>query len=146
VKAGTQAVLDRYGAGIQLTSANIMSITLDSSVAEAFQDVTNASADRERKIYEARTYASNVLPKARGEAQSLVLAAQSDKTQRVAEAVGNATRFLDLLAEYQKAPDVTRSRLYLETMERVLPKVKKHIIDSGRGQSPINLHLGPPAP
>jgi len=91
VKAGTQAILDRYVSGIQLTSASIMTITLDSAVAQAFQDVASASADRENKINEGRTYANNVLPKARGEAQSLVLAAQSYREQRVAEAVGNTT-------------------------------------------------------
>jgi membrane protease subunit HflK len=146
VKAGTQAILDRYVSGIQLTSASIMTITLDSAVAQAFQDVVNASADRENKINEARTYANTVLPKARGEAQSLVLAAQSYREQRVAEAVGNTTRFLELLAEYAKAPDITRSRLYLEAMEKILPRVKKYVIDSEHGRQPINLRLSPPRP
>jgi membrane protease subunit HflK len=146
VKAGTQAILDRYVSGIQLTSASIMTITLDSAVAQAFQDVASASADRENKINEARTYANTVLPKARGEAQSLVLAAQSYREQRVAEAVGNTTRFLELLAEYSKAPEITRSRLYLESMEKILPKVKKYVVDSEQGRQPINLRLSPPRP
>jgi membrane protease subunit HflK len=146
VKAGTQAILDRYASGIQLTSASIMTITLDSAVAQAFQDVASASADRENKINEARTYANTVLPKARGEAQSLVLAAQSYREQRVAEAVGNTTRFLQLLAEYSKAPEITRSRLYLESMEKILPKVKKYVVDSEQGRQPINLRLSPPRP
>jgi membrane protease subunit HflK len=132
--------------GIQLTSASIMTITLDSAVAQAFQDVASASADRENKINEARTYANTVLPKARGEAQSLVLAAQSYREQRVAEAVGNTTRFLELLAEYSKAPGITRSRLYLEAMEKILPRVKKYVIDSEQGRQPINLRLSPPRP
>jgi len=146
VKTGTQALLDRYESGIQLTSANIMAITLDSSVAQAFQDVANASADREKKINDGRSYANDLLPRARGEARSMVLAAQSYKQQRVAEAQGNTTRFLELLAEYQKAPGVTRSRLYLEAMEKVLPKVRKYVIDSERGTNPVQLHLSPPAP
>jgi len=146
VKSGTQAILDRYVSGIQLTSASIMTITLDSAVAQAFQDVANASADRENKINEARTYANTVLPKARGEAQSLVLAAQSYREQRVAEAVGNTTRFLELLGEYSKAPEITRSRLYLEAMEKILPKVKKYVIDSEQGRQPLNLRLSPPRP
>jgi membrane protease subunit HflK len=146
VKTGTQAILDRYQSGIQLTSASIMTISLDGSVAQAFQDVASARADRENKINEARTYANNVLPKARGEAQSMVLAAQSYKEQRVAEAIGNTTRFLGLLAEYEKAPDITRSRLYLEGMEKILPRVKKYVIDSERGRQPINLRLSPPRP
>jgi membrane protease subunit HflK len=146
VKSRTQAVLDRYRSGIQLASANIMTITLDSAVAQAFQDVVSASADRENKINEARTYANNLVPKARGEAQSRVLAGQSYKEQRVAEAIGNTTRFLELLAEYRKAPDITRSRLYLEAMETILPRVKKYVIDSERGRQPINLHLSPRRP
>ncbi len=143
VKTRTQTILDRYDSGIQLTSANMMGITLDGSVAQAFQDVANAGADRENKINQGRAYANDLLPKARGEARSMVLAAQSYKEQRVAEAIGNTTRFLELLAEYDKAPDVTRSRLYLEAMERILPKVKKYIIDSEHGQKPVNLRLGP---
>jgi len=146
VKARTQAILDRYGSGIQIASANLMGITLDSSVAQAFQDVANASADRENKINQGRSYANDLLPKARGEARSMVLAAQSYKEQRVAEAVGNTTRYLELLTEYNKAPDVTRTRLYLEAMEKILPKVKKYVIDGEHGQRPINLRLGPPQP
>jgi len=146
VKTRTQGILDHYDSGIQITSANIMGITLDSSVAQAFQDVANASADRENKINQGRSYANDLLPKARGEARSIVLAAQSYKEQRVAEAIGNTTRFLELLAEYTKAPEVTRTRLYLEAMEKILPRVKKYVIDSEHGQKPINLRLGPTPP
>jgi membrane protease subunit HflK len=146
VKSGTQAILDRYRSGIQLTAASIMTISLDSAVAQAFQDVLSASADRENKINEARTFVNNLLPKARGEAQSSVLAAQSYREQRIAEAVGNTTRFLELLAEYAKAPDITRSRLYLEAMEKILPRVRKYVVDSERGKQPVNLHLSPPRP
>jgi modulator of FtsH protease HflK len=146
VKSGTQAILDRYGSGIQLVSASIMTIAFDSAVAQAFQDVASASADRENKINEARAYANNVLPKARGEARSMVLAAQSYREQRIAEAVGASTRFVELLKEYSKAPEITRSRLYLEAMEKILPKVKKYVIDSEQGRQPINLRLSPPRP
>ena len=146
VKTQTQAILDRYDSGIQLTSANMMGITLDSAVAQAFQDVANAGADRENKINQGRAYANDLLPRARGEARSMVLAAQSYKEQRVAEAIGNTTRFLELLAVYDKAPDVTRSRLYFEAMEKILPKVKKYVIDSEHGQKPVNLRLGPTPP
>jgi len=146
VKTRTQGILDGYDSGIQITSANLMGITLDSSVAQAFQDVANASADRENKINQGRSYANYLLPKARGEARSMVLGAQSYKEQGVAEAIGNTTRFLELLAEYSKAPDVTRTRLYLEAMEKILPRVKKYVIDSEHGQKPINLRLGPTPP
>jgi membrane protease subunit HflK len=146
VQVKTQAILDRSRSGIQLISANIMAITLDRAVAQAFQDVANASADREKKMNEGRAYANNLLPKARGEARSMVLAAQSYKEQQIAEAHGNTTRFLELLAEYTKAPDITRSRLYLEAMDKILPKVKKYIIDSEHGQQPVHLHLNPSQP
>jgi membrane protease subunit HflK len=146
VKSGTQTILDRYRTGIQLTSASIMTITFDPAVAQAFQDAASARADRENKINEARAYMNTVLPKARGEAQSTVLAARSYREQRVAEAVGNSARFLELLAEYTKAPEITRSRLYLEAMEKILPRVKKYVVDSERGRQPINLHVSPPRP
>ena len=146
VKTRTQAILDRYDSGIQITSASMMGITFDGSVAQAFQDVASAGADRENKINQGRSYANDLLPKARGEARSMVLAAQSYKDQHVAEAIGNTTRFLELMAEYNKAPDVTRTRLYLEAMEKILPKLKKYVIDSDRGKKPINLHLGPTPP
>ena len=146
VKTRTQAILDRYDSGILITSANMMGITFDSSVAQAFQDVANAGADRENKINQGRSYANDLLPKARGEARSTVLAAQSYKEQHVAEAIGDTTRFLELLSEYNKAPDVTRTRLYLEAMEKILPKLKKYVIDSEHGQKPFNLRLGPTPP
>ena len=144
VKNNTQTALDRYQSGVQVTSANIMTITLDRSVAQAFQDVVNAQADRDKKINEAKTYVNNLLPKARGEARTLVLAAQSYKEQTTAEAIGNSGRFLALLTEYEKAPDITRTRLYLEAMEKILPKVKKYIVDSEDGELPLNLHLTDP--
>jgi membrane protease subunit HflK len=146
VKSETQGILDRYRSGIQLTSASIMTIALDSAVAQAFQDVASASANRENKINEARTYVNNVVPKARGEAQSIILAAQSYREQRIAGAVGDTTRFLELLTEYTKAPEITRSRLYLEAMEKILPKVKKYVVDSERGRQPLNLRLSPRRP
>jgi membrane protease subunit HflK len=146
VKTRTQTILDRYDSGIQITSASMMGITFDGSVAQAFQDVASAGADRENKINQGRSYANDLLPKARGEARSMVLAAQSYKDQHVAEASGNTTRFLELMTEYNKAPDVTRTRLYLEAMEKILPKLRKYVIDYDHGQKPINLRFGPTPP
>ena len=146
VKTRTQAILDRYESGIQITSASMMGITFDGSVAQAFQDVASAGADRENKINQGRSYANDLLPKARGEARSMVLAAQSYMDQHVAEAIGDTTRFLELMAEYNKAPDVTRTRLYLEAMEKILPTLRKYVIASEHGQKPINLRLGPTRP
>jgi membrane protease subunit HflK len=144
VKAETQAMLDRYRSGIQLTSSNIMAITLDASVAAAFQEVTDAMADREKSRNEARIYANNLIPKARGEAHALIREAHAYKQQRVAEAVGNTDRFRALLEEYQKAPDITRARLYLEAMERVLPRTQIYVVDTDQGRVPFTLRVGNP--
>jgi membrane protease subunit HflK len=141
VKGETQAMLDRYQSGIRLTSSNIMTITLDESVAAAFQDVTDATADREKSRNEARMYANNLIPKARGEAHATVREAQAYKRQRVAEAIGNSERFLAQLADYKKAPEVTRSRLYLEAMERILPKVQIYVVDTEKGRVPLSLRV-----
>jgi membrane protease subunit HflK len=144
VKVKTQELLDRYRSGIQISSVNIMNITLDRSVAQSFQDVADAMADREKTQNEARTYANDQIPKARGEAHQKVSDAKNYKQQRIAEAVGNTERFLALLKEYHKAPEVTRSRIYLDAMEKILPKVKMYVIDSQGGRVPVNLRVTTP--
>ena len=128
VKVRTQQTLDRYRSGIQISSVNIMNITLDPSVAQAFQDVADAMADREKTQNEARAYANNLIPRARGEANQTVSNAKNYKQQRIAESIGDTTRFLALLKEYRKAPTVTRTRIYLDSMEKILPKVKLYVI------------------
>jgi len=144
VKLKTQETLDRYQSGVQVSSVNIMAMTLDPSVAQAFQDVADAMADREKTQNEARAYANDQIPRARGQASRTVGEAQSYKQQRIAEAIGNTTRFNALLQEYQKAPEVTRSRIYLDAMEKILPKVKLYVIDSQGGRVPINLRVTAP--
>ena len=144
VKLKTQEALDRYQSGIQISSVSIMSLTLDVSVAKAFQDVADAMADREKTQNEARAYANDQIPKARGEAHQKVSDAKNYKQQRIAEAVGNTERFLALLKEYQKAPEVTRSRIYIDAMEKILPKVKMYVIDSQGGRVPVNLRVTAP--
>jgi membrane protease subunit HflK len=144
VQVKTQELLDRYGSGVQITSASIMSITLDSAVAQAFQDVANAMSDREKAQNEARAYANDQIPRARGEAYRLVSDAESYRQQRIAEAVGDTARFLALLEEYEKSPDVTRARLYIDAMEKTLPKVKMYVIDSQNGRVPVNLRVSAP--
>jgi membrane protease subunit HflK len=144
VKLRTQETLDRYRSGIQISSVNIMNITLDPSVAQAFQDVADAMADREKTQNEARAYANNQIPRARGEANQTVSNAKNYKQQRIAESIGNTTRFLALLKEYLKAPTVTRTRIYVDSMEKILPKVKLYVIDSQGGRIPINLRVTTP--
>ena len=144
VKVKTQEMLDRYQSGIQIGSVSIMSITLDQSVAQAFQDVADALSDREKAQNEARAYANDQIPKARGEATRAISDAQSYRQGRIAEAIGDSGRFLMVLQEYRKAPDVTRSRLYLDAMEKILPKVKMYVIDSEGGRVPVNLRVSAP--
>jgi membrane protease subunit HflK len=121
-----------------------MNIKLDPSVAQAFQDVADAMADREKTQNEARAYANDQIPRARGEADQTLASAKNYKQQRIAEAIGDTTRFLAVLGEYQKAPDVTRARIYLDSMERILPKVKLYVLDSQGGRVPINLRVTAP--
>jgi modulator of FtsH protease HflK len=144
VKAQTQEILDRRRSGVSIVSASIMAITLDRSVAQAFQDVANAMSDREKMINEARAYENNLIPKARGDARTLLSEAEAYKQQRVAEAVGGAGRFLSLQKEYEKGPDITRTRLYLEAVEKVLPRVRLYVVDSDKGRVPLHLRLSGP--
>jgi modulator of FtsH protease HflK len=142
VKAQTQKILDLRHSGIAIISASIMTMTLDGSVAKAFQDVADAMADREKMMNEARAYQSNLIPKARGEARTRLSEAEAYKKQRIAEAIGETSRFLALQKEYEKAPDITRARLYLEAVERILPKAQLYVIDSDKGRVPLHLKLG----
>jgi modulator of FtsH protease HflK len=144
VKTRTQEILDRYQSGVQISSASIMAMTLDRSVAEAFQDVANAMADRDKLQNEARAYQNDQIPKARGEARTAISEAEAYRQERIAEAVGETDRFLALLKEYEKAPEITRSRLYLEAMEKILPKVKLYMLDTDHGHAPLSLRVPGP--
>jgi membrane protease subunit HflK len=101
-------------------------------VIDAFRDVQAARADKERLQNEAYAYANKIVPEARGEAERILQAAKGYQQEAVAEAVGQTARFLKVYEEYKKAPEVTRKRLYLETMERVLSGADKIILD-GKG-------------
>ena len=144
VRGRTQAVLDRERSGIPITSSNIMAVTLDRSVAEAFQAVVDAVADREKARNEANTYANALLPKARGEAAAALGEAQNDKRRRVAEARAEAERFLALAREYEKAPEVSRARIYFESIDKILSRARLYVVDSEGGRVPLNLRLVAP--
>jgi modulator of FtsH protease HflK len=103
-----------------------------SQVIDSFRDVQAARSDQERMQNEAQTYANQVIPGARGQAAKIIQAAEGYKQQVVAEAKGQSARFLQVYDEYKKAPEVTRERIYLETMERVLGSSDKLIYDSGK--------------
>jgi len=130
-----QKTLDAYGAGILVQQVQMQKVDPPQQVIDAFRDVQAARADLERAVNEAQTYANRVLPEARGKVAQITQAAEAYRQQTVAEATGQTSRFLKIYEQYKKAPDVTRERMYLETMERVLGNTDKIIIDSGTGAS-----------
>jgi modulator of FtsH protease HflK len=129
-----QKTLDQYSAGILVQQVQMQKVDPPQQVIDSFRDVQAARADLERAQNEAQTYANKVVPEARGKVAQILQGADAYKSQTVAEATGQTSRFSKIYDEYKKAPDVTRKRMYLETMERVLGGTDKIIIDSG-GQS-----------
>ena len=146
-----QKTLDHYGAGILVQQVQLQKVDPPAQVIDAFRDVQAARADLERAQNEAQTYANRVVPEARGNVAKITQAAEAYKSQTVAEATGQTSRFLKIYEQYTKAPDVTRERMYLETMERVLGGANKFIVDTDKGAQgvvpylPLN-ELGLPAP
>lgn len=141
VRALMQKTLDDYGAGVEVTQVQLQKVDPPQEVIASFRDVQAARADQERLQNEADTYANRVIPEARGDAQRILQAAEAYKEQAVAESVGRTERFLKIYEEYAKAPDVTRKRMYLETMERVLGKTDKIIIDDSAQGSGVVPYL-----
>jgi membrane protease subunit HflK len=126
-----QKTLDHYGAGILVQQVQLQKVDPPTQVIDAFRDVQAARADLERSVNEAQTYANRVVPEARGRVAQITQAAEAYKSQTVAEANGQTSRFLSIYDQYKKAPEVTRERMYLETMERVLGGADKIIMDAG---------------
>ena len=126
-----QKTLDTYGSGIQVTQVQMQKVDPPAQVIDSFRDVQAAQADLQRLQNEAQTYANRVIPDAKGRAAQILQVAEGYKQQAVAEARGQSARFLKVYEEYKKAPDVTRERIYLETMERVLGNSEKLIYDGG---------------
>ena len=124
-----QARLIACATGVRLASINMENVAPPPEVADAFRDVAGARADASRIINEAQAYASDVIPRARGEAIQLAQSAEAYRQSKVDEATGEAARFSAVAAEYSKAQAVTGQRLYLETMEQVLPRIRKLIMD-----------------
>ena len=137
VKALMQEVLDSYKSGVKINQIKIQQAQAPAQVRAAFEDVISAIQDRDRAQNEARGYANKVIPEARGEAQRILQAAQGYKEQSIADATGQTARFLSVYEQYKKAPDVTRKRMYLETMEGVLGGSDKFIIDSKAGSGVV---------
>ena len=126
-----QKTLDDYGSGILIQQVQMQKVDPPAQVIDAFRDVQAARADLERAQNEAQTYANRVVPEARGRAAQILQNAEAYREQTVAEATGQTARFLKVLDEYAKAPQVTRQRMYLETMERIFGGTDKIILDPG---------------
>ena len=136
-----QKTLDHYGAGILVQQVQLQKVDPPAQVIDAFRDVQAARADLERAQNEAQTYSNRVLPEARGNVARITQAAEAYKSQTVAEATGQTSRFVKIYEQYKKAPEVTRERMYLETMERVLGGSNKIIIDSNPGSQGVVPYL-----
>jgi membrane protease subunit HflK len=132
-KALIQSHLDEYGTGIEVTSVNLIDVEVPDAVVAAQRDANKAIADRERAIEEAQGYESSVVPSAQGDADKIHEDAEAYKARMVALAEGNASLFTQIEAAYAKAPQVTRERLYLETMEDILDRANKVVVDSKSG-------------
>lgn len=136
-----QTQLDRLKAGIVISNVNVQNVFVPDQVQAAFNDALKAGADRDRFKNEGQAYASDVIPKARGTAARLIEEAEGYKSRVIAQADGDAQRFRSVLTEYQRAPAVTRDRLYLETMQQVYSNVTKVMVDSRSGSNLLYLPL-----
>src|SRR5215475_676970 len=123
-----QQLLDTYHSGLVVTELKLQVVDPPEQVKDAFHEVVRAREDRERLINEALGYQEDVIPKARGQGEQMVRAAEAYKAQRVIRAEGDAAKFVTILKEYERAQEVTEQRLYLETLQRVLPKAQKIVI------------------
>jgi modulator of FtsH protease HflK len=132
-----QSVLDEYNSGIQITQVQTQKADPPDQVIDAFRDVQAARADMERSKNEAEAYANDVIPRARGEAAKILQGAEAYKQRVVAASEGEASRFVSIYNEYAKAKKVTKDRMYLETMEKVLADIEKVIIDKNSGSGVV---------
>lgn len=140
---GIQEHANRYSLGIRLSSVNLSAVTPPGPVSEAFKQVASARADRDRFQQEAEAYANDLLPRARGEAEKTRAEALAYREASVRHARGDAGRFLKAYEGYRTAKAVTRQRLYLETMEEILPRLNTVVVDSQGGRAPVDLNLVP---
>ncbi|MBW1700063.1 MAG: FtsH protease activity modulator HflK [Deltaproteobacteria bacterium] len=145
IRAKAQKILDRYQSGLQLIGINLNKVYPPEEVAESFRDVSNAKQDREKTINDAWGYLNSIIPLARGDANKIIREAEAYKIDVMNRARGEAKRFEKMFAEYEKnnkiySTDVTRYRLYLESMEKVMSRVKKYMVIARKGGK-INLRL-----
>lgn len=136
-----QELLTRYGTGITISKLNLQAVAAPEAVNEAFQDVVKAQQDRDRQINEGQAYANRVIPEARGKASRLLEEASGYEQSVLTRAQGDAARFTSVVGEYNKAPGITRERLYIDMMQSVLSNTSKVLVDQRQGQSLLYLPL-----
>ncbi len=126
-----QELLDTYGAGITISNVQLQDVKPPADVVSAFDDVNSARQDKEKLINQAEEYAFDILPRARGQAREIANQAEAYKQTRIKGAEGDVARFVEILARYELGPEVTRTRLYIEAMEEILPGMDKTILSEG---------------
>ena len=144
-KIQLQLILDKYDSGIHVVAVQLQDVSPPKEVIGAFKDVASAKEDKNRMVNQAEGYRNNIIPKARGEAEAMIRDAEGFKQARIKRSEGDAVKFTTILREYRKAKSITQKRLYLETMERVLPNIEKIIIpdkNSGNMLNLLNLNPG----
>ena len=134
-----QSILDKYKTGIIVVAVQLQDVSPPQQVIAAFKDVASAKEDKNKMVNQAEGYRNDLIPKARGEAQSMIREAEGYKKARIARAEGDVAKFSAVLKEYRKAKGVTETRMYLETMEEILPKIEKIIIPDAKSGNLINL-------
>jgi membrane protease subunit HflK len=134
-----QGLLDWYKSGIFVAAVQLQDVNPPNEVQAAFKDVASAKEDKSKYINEAQGYRNDLIPKARGEAVKMTKEAEGYKIERIKKAEGDIAKFISILTEYKKGESITRARLYLETMEEILPTMNKVIVDLKENQSLINL-------
>ena len=140
-----QSILDNYNSGIHVVAVQLQDVSPPKEVIGAFKDVASAKEDKNRMINQAEGYRNDVIPKARGEAEAMIRDAEGFKESRIKRSEGDAAKFTTILKEYRKAKSITEKRLYLETMEKVLPDIEKIIVpdkNSGNMLNLLNLNTG----
>ncbi len=144
-KTQLQLILDKYESGIHVVAVQLQDVSPPKEVIGAFKDVASAKEDKNRMVNQAEGYRNDVIPKARGEAEAMIRDAEGFRESRIKRSEGDAAKFTTILKEYRKAKSITQKRLYLETMEKVLPGIEKIIIpdkDSGNMLNLLNLNPG----
>tara|TARA_Y100000589_G_scaffold102826_1_gene97073 strand:- start:56 stop:1030 length:975 start_codon:yes stop_codon:yes gene_type:complete len=144
-KIQLQSILDNYQSGIHVVAVQLQDVSPPKEVIGAFKDVASAKEDKNRMINQAEGYRNDVIPKARGEGEAMIRDAEGFKESRIKRAEGDAAKFSTILKEYRKAKSITEKRLYLETVEKVLPDIEKIIVpdkNSGNMLNLLNLNPG----